>query len=73
MSANVYWGNEQDLLELGTRFEREACDESNGIMHRFCRAFGVPYSINHNYWRVRSDAAPQALTPPPPQEDKPRG
>lgn len=35
-------------IELGFR---GATDESSSIMHRFSKAYGIPYSINHNFWR----------------------
>lgn len=48
-----YWaydhaGGTMNLIELG--FEG-ATDESSTIMHRFAKAYGIPYDISHNYWR----------------------
>lgn len=49
---NPYWACRasdavMNSIELG--FDGTT-DESNSIMHRFKKAFGVPYSISHNYW-----------------------
>jgi hypothetical protein len=43
-----FW-SELELIEVGGR-AAYAYDESNALMHRFCQAVGVPYSVNHNYW-----------------------
>ena len=52
MARGVYWEDEATHLELGVRVYRST-DETNSIMHRFVKAFGVLYSIGHNYWDGR--------------------
>jgi hypothetical protein len=47
--CRVYWSDEDTYTELGKRVYGTT-DESNSIMHRFRKAFGIPYSIGHNYW-----------------------
>lgn len=51
VSWSPYWGNELDLLELGGRFLRGACDEANSIEHRLCRANSETYGRPPRHWQ----------------------
>lgn len=49
MRCNVYWGSEDDLLELGSRF-RSVSDEGSALEHRMAKAFGYTYGSPPRHW-----------------------